>query len=174
MIVGIDPGLSGGIAVLDGAAPEPPQAVVYPMPIFKTTTKKGYRNVYDESLLAAFGRSWALFLMAQGLHVFVEKQQALPSTMGGASANFQRGLAQGLWIGMLASYRIPYTLVPPQSWQKVMLLGIPGEDTKQRSVVAAGRLFPNVSLLPTPRCTKPHDGYADALLIAEYGRRSLA
>jgi hypothetical protein len=54
-----------------------------------------------------------------------------------------------------------------------MLAGTPGEDTKQRSVIAAQRLFPNVSLLPTPRCKKPSDGIADALLIAEWGRRKM-
>ena len=34
-------------------------------------------------------------------------------------------------------------------------------------------LFPDVSLLATPRCKKPHDGMAEALLMAEYARRKL-
>ena len=41
------------------------------------------------------------------------------------------------------------------------------------SILKAGRLCPNVSLLATDRCFEPHDGLADALLIATYGKHVL-
>lgn len=41
------------------------------------------------------------------------------------------------------------------------------------SIKKAQELFPDVSLLASDRCKRPHDGLADALLIAEYGRRRL-
>ena len=54
------------------------------------------------------------------------------------------------------------------------IAGTPAGDTKQRSVIAAQRLFPGVSLLPTERSRKASDGLADALLLASYGQRQAA
>ncbi len=45
-------------------------------------------------------------------------------------------------------------------------------DTKKTSINASRRLFPRVSLLRNSKCKTPHDGLSDALLIAEYARRS--
>ena len=42
---------------------------------------------------------------------------------------------------------------------------------KNTSIDLCKRLFPDINLLATPRSRKPHDGMAEALLIAEYGRR---
>lgn len=53
----------------------------------------------------------------------------------------------------------------------MMLAGANGTDTGQRSIVVAQRLFPGQTLLRSPRAKKPSDGMADALLIAEWGRR---
>jgi hypothetical protein len=52
-----------------------------------------------------------------------------------------------------------------------MLEGTQGDDTKQRSIIAAKRLFPEVSLRRTERSRKDDDGISDAILLAEYGRR---
>ena len=48
-----------------------------------------------------------------------------------------------------------------------------GKTTKEQSIIAVQRLFPSVDLLdPTKlRSRKLHDGMAEALLIAEWGRR---
>ena len=48
----------------------------------------------------------------------------------------------------------------------------PGEG-KARNIKAAMMLFPDQALLATERSRKPHDGLADALLIAEYCMRSM-
>ena len=42
---------------------------------------------------------------------------------------------------------------------------------KNTSIEVCKRLFPGVNLKATDRCKKDHDGMAEALLIAEYGRR---
>ncbi len=52
-----------------------------------------------------------------------------------------------------------------------MLRGLPGKDTKTKSILAASRLFPRVDLRRTARSKVAHDGLTDALLIAEFGRR---
>ncbi len=159
LIVGVDPGKSGAIVILGEIA------VPCTMPVL--TAAKG-RVEYN---LAAI----RVILARDAIeHVFIEKLQPMPLEKGGTIANYNRGAASHLLIGICVGLKIPFTLVAPQTWQKVMLAGTPGGDTKQRSILAAQRLFPTVSLLASERCRKPHDGIADALLIAEYGRRVLA
>jgi hypothetical protein len=160
--IGVDPGKEGGIAVLFKPGEEPG---LFPMPVLSAA--KG-RDEYDT---ATIRRIFALISPAD--HVVIEKLQPMPLAKGGTIANFNRGAAGHLFIGLCVGLGLSYTLVAPQTWQKVMLLGTPGEDTKQRSILAAQRLFPGVSLLPTERSRKPSDGLSDALLIAEWGRRTL-
>lgn len=45
-------------------------------------------------------------------------------------------------------------------------------DTKAAAFKAAGRLWPGERFLAGPRSTIPHDGLIDAALIAEYARRT--
>ena len=72
------------------------------------------------------------------------------------------------WIrGILEALHIPYQTVPPQTWKKEFSLS----SDKAKSIECAKRLFPNVSLFRTDKCKTEHDGMAESLLIAEYGRR---
>jgi hypothetical protein len=166
---GIDPGLRGGLAVLEDSG-----QVVAVVPIPTTLSDTG-REQYDlpacRGLFAGFPRV--------ELSVMVEKLQPLPSVFNrkdgvkqqsGGIANFNRGLSHG-WAWLLTGLGIPYELVPPQTWQRVMLQGIPGTDTKARSILAAKNLWPRVSLLRSDRSRVESDGLSDALLLAEYGRR---
>ncbi len=105
------------------------------------------------------------------LFVTVEKSQPLPPKFGGGFANYQRGCSTG-WAWMLTALEISYQLVAPRTWQKVMHAGTSGTDTKQRSIIAAQRLFPRVDLRRSEKSRKLDDGLADALLLAEYGRRT--
>ena len=165
IVVGVDPGKGGAIAALGW---RPGSTVVYPMPIVRST--KG-RDEYDEAEIARL--IWGL-AGQMGVTVFLEKGQPLPPKMGGSAANFQRGYARGLFVGMLHAFVLSHELVAPRVWQATMHAGTSGEDLKQRSIIAAQRLFPGVSLLRSERSRKPDDGMAEALLIAEWGRRKLA
>jgi hypothetical protein len=158
---GVDPGKLGALALLtaDGAVLE-----LFAMPVLKSTTG---RSEYDLATIAEVLINWR----AREVFVTVEKQQPLPRAMGGALANYARGVASG-WVWMLAALKIPHHVVSPVMWQRKLHEGAPGADTKQRSIIAAQRLFPGASLLRTARSKKPADGFAEALLIAEYGRRN--
>ncbi len=186
VVVGIDPGKRGAIAYLPARAGRPPH--LEPMPLLRS--HKG-RDEYDLVAIAGLlgsllepvvtttgprGARGARFRSVEYHRTlaFVELGNPLPRSMGGGSANYHRGYSRGILEGILVALGIPYALVPPRAWQRAMLAGTSGADTKQRAVIAASRLFPTVSLLPTPRCRKPSDGMADALLLAEYGRRTLA
>lgn len=163
--LGVDPGKAGAIAALndDGRA-----LLTWPMPL--VTSAKG-RDEYDLPRICGILRGHPV----NELFATVEKLHPLPPKLmgrgaGGSIANFNRGLAHG-WVWMLTALGIAYQLVPAQSWQKVMLAGLPGEDTGQRSILAAKQLWPLQDLRRTERSRKDDDGLADALLIAEWGRR---
>jgi crossover junction endodeoxyribonuclease RuvC len=153
IVVGVDPGKSGGIAAVGGEA-----AIVFPMP---------------ESSQAIFGMLFDLTKERNyPVHVFMEKSQPMPKQ--GVSSVYSYGHHNGFIEGCLTALKIPYTLIKPQAWQRTQHVGTDSKlELKARSVQACQRLFPSISLLPTSRCRKPSDGMAEALLIAEHGRRVL-
>ena len=98
------------------------------------------------------------------VHCFVEKSQPMPKN--GSQGNFSAGYCAGLWEMALVATQTPYTLVHSQTWKRVMVRDLPkGKDS---SVLRAKQLFPQVPLL-----LKKDHNKAEALLIAEYGRRTL-
>ena len=155
-IIGIDPGLTGAVAVL-------PEGLFFDTPtasVKKGSSKKVYLVAEMASFIRSFGDS-----SDPHSHVYIEDVHAMPGQGVSSTFNFGRGF--GLWEGIVAALGIPYTLITPQRWQKVMLTGLPGKE-KGASRVRAGQLFPQLAGQLTR--VKDH-GRADALLIAEYGRR---
>ena len=163
MIIGVDPGLSGAIATIRNYPVRERVVVkVMPMPTHALTKSK---KELDEQAIAQFFRQRHAAIQ----HVFMEKVHSMPGQ--GVSSCFTFGCGWGLLRGMFSALQIPYTLVHPTTWKKVMCRDQP--KGKDASIIVAKRLFPTVSLLPTERSRKDNDGMADALLIAEYGRRTL-
>jgi crossover junction endodeoxyribonuclease RuvC len=145
--VGVDPGKNGGFAVLvDG----------------RCACAKKWDDV---AFIAAMQEVSSKPVSA--IRVCVEKVGAMPHQ--GVTSMFSFGKSAGFIEGVLQAYGIPYQLVPPYTWKKEFGL----TSDKQKSVDVCRRLFPEVSLLPTSRCTKPSDGIGEALLMAEYARRKL-
>ena len=146
----IDPGLHGGLAWLtpDGAFAEA-------TPLLKAEGK----NEYDVK---------TMWLHLDGMRregptfAILEKVHAMPKQ--GVSSTFKFGYGFGLWVALLTAAEIPFELVSPQAWKKVMLADTPKD--KLAALVTARRLFPTVDLH-----RKADDGLAEALLMAEYGRR---
>ena len=158
--VGIDPGASGAIVTLRGTE----HKSTVPMP---TMLNGQGRQVLD---LSEINKLFGVFRSLRAF-VTIEQLQPMPMEKGGTLANYARGRSLGVLEAFCVAYQMRYQLVRPQAWQKEMLAGVEGQDTKARSIIAARRLFPSVSLLRTERSKKPDDGIADALLIAEYARR---
>lgn len=98
----------------------------------------------------------------------VEHVSAMPGQ--GVTSCFSFGRNFGFILGLLRAFGIPYQLVRPQKWKKEFSC----TSDKNTSIEVAQRMFPGVDLRRTPRCTKPHDGIAEALLMAEYARRARA
>lgn len=164
--VGVDPGKTGAIATINSDNME---IEIQPMPIIKGKGRGEYDLVEIKNvlcLLPGYADTYPPRIL-----VIVEKLQPLPPKMkGGSIANYHRGVASG-WSWLLTGMSIPYQLVRPQDWQKVMLAGTSGTDTKQKSIIAAQRLFPGQSLKRTEKCRKPDAGMSDALLMCAYGMR---
>lgn len=96
----------------------------------------------------------------------LEPAVVMPGEGAVGAATFGRGV--GILEGILAAKRIPYTVVPAQRWKKVLLADLPRDKNSSR--LRAGQLFPEcASILKT---ISSHNR-ADALLIAEYCRRTL-
>lgn len=145
--IGIDPGKSGGIALVSDS-----RTVVYPYS--------------DEALITCLkkARDWG---NAKKVRVCVEKVGAMPGQ--GVVSMFSFGKSLGFIEGVLQAYGISYQLVPPQTWKKEFSL----TGDKSNSIDVCRKLFPDINLLATNRSRKPHDGMAESLLMAEYARRRL-
>jgi hypothetical protein len=104
--------------------------------------------------------------------VGIEKAHAMPGQ--GTVSMFNYGVSFGQIQGILAALKIPYTLIPPQTWSKKMHVGAKGATSKEKSLEVVRRLFPTVDLKDpgAPRAKLPHKGIIDALIIAEYVRLS--
>lgn len=89
---------------------------------------------------------------------YLEKVHSMPGQ--GVKSTFTFGEGFGALQMALTAAGIPFELVTPNKWQKAM--GCQTKGDKNVSKAAAQRLFPNIKIT---------HAIADALLIAEYGRR---
>ena len=157
MIVGIDPGLTGAIVFLSPAGDN--------MSFDIMPNVGGVLDLQECCRILGYAEG-------EKCHAFLEKVGAAPGQ--GVSSMFKFGRVYGQIEGVLAAMEIPYTLVTPQRWQRDIHKGIDKKlKPKDRSRIAASRLFPGFDLRPSDRCRVPHSGVVDALLIAEYGRRQV-
>lgn len=170
-IIGIDPGKSGAVAVHYGTDQDVYQIPTMPKPGSKSAVMIDELSLRDNLMCA--NKPHAFIETQQPMHGHGSKGQPIH---GGTKTAFSTGDTFGLIRGLCVGLRIPYTLVHPRTWQAVMLAGMNAkgrEDVGRAMVIVAGRLFPTVSLLPTPKCKKLSIDMAAALLIAEFGRRTL-
>lgn len=135
-IIGIDPGKSGGIAIIKNG-----QAWADKMP----ETEKDLWDYFDSLLEDGFA--------------YLEKVHAMPKQ--GVTSTFSFGQNFGMLIMALTAAAIPFELVTPQRWQKE--LGCLSHGDKNVTKRRAQQLFPGLTITHAT---------ADALLIAEYGRRA--
>ena len=104
--------------------------------------------------------------MPGGAICCLEKVHAMPKQ--GSVSMFSFGENYGWLKGVLDACRIPFQEIPPQTWKKEFGLN----SDKVKSIEVCRQLFPNAELTP-PNCRKPHDGIAEAILMAEYARRKM-
>jgi hypothetical protein len=154
-VLGIDPGLDGGVALWDGET-----LVAFEIPTLKARSR---------------GREMDLAMIADTLdllcpdidHAFIERVSSRPNE--GSASSFKFGVVTGELRGLLTGRRIPITRPTPSQWKSKMGVGA----SKDASMAMASELFPShVALFYGPQGGK-RDGVAEAALIAWYGRHRL-
>jgi crossover junction endodeoxyribonuclease RuvC len=168
VVIGIDNGLDGGVVALEGSRGG------VKLNLTPTLGARANKREYDLAEMVRILEPYAPANLPMGIdaQVFIERAQAMPKQ--GVSSTFSIGNGYGSWKGILAALRLPFEIVSPQTWQKVMFSGIPvNGDTKRASAIVAQRLYPGIDWRRSTRARKTHDGLTDALCLAEYGKRRL-
>lgn len=152
--VGIDPGLTGAIAVINSKG----SITLHDCPTLSIGKKTVYYPLGMVTLLKNCQQE------DNQVYVAIEKVHSMPGQ--GVSSTFMFGEGFGLWLGILAALDIPHELITPQAWKKGMMDG--QTKDKDASRLVAVRLFPSAA---EQMKLKKHHGRADALLLAEFARR---
>ena len=143
IFLGVDPGKSGAIAVFYG------DGTIHT----SLWSESDYRDLAQ------------ICCETDKCFCIVEKVHSMPKQ--GVSSSFNFGANFGWIQGLMYALDIPVQLVDPRKWKAYYGL----DNDKQKSIACCKRLFPSVNLKATERCKKDHDGIAEAILMAEYGRR---
>lgn len=187
LILGIDPGLTGGIGVITHTGEF---VSVLEIPVIKGVKGKS-KSQYNMALMADILRSLQRGEEKQILMVFVEQVHAFPAygvskkkavkdgkvkdgkvkdgedankPRQGITSTFTFGTGYGMILGILAALQIPYTLVTPQRWQKNLFKDLPGKDPKQKGQLFVSQRFPELKI---------KKNLIDAFLIAYWGYKEI-
>jgi len=156
VFVGIDPGKNGALSIIDENNK-----------IILKTVMPIVGGDFDKKLMLR------LFLdISEQYDIIVctiEKVQAMPITAKKACISIGYGF--GLLEMCLIASEIPYQVVSPREWQKLIFKGIRSKDTKIASLTFCERMFPKADFRKSEKCKKFHDGITDSLCIAVHGRR---
>lgn len=156
MILGIDPGQSGGLAFIapDGLATTGLITAVK-MP---ETERDIFLLIYERHIR---------FAIIEKVGPARGKNEDGSSRKQGVSSAFTFGQSYGFLRGLLVALEIPFQEVHPLTWQREFGLIVRGAkltqtQRKNRNKQKAENLFPDMKIT---------HAIADALLLAEYGRR---
>lgn len=156
--IGIDPGLSGAIALYFPNAMKGHEFKIFDMPIHKLR-----RNGLLKNMLDLHGLSNIIDSNNKGVQgAYVEEVGAMPGQ--GVTSMFSFGFSAGCCQMVIAAHRIPLQTVRPSVWKPEMKV-TKDKDSARRMFTM---LFPHHADLVV---RKKDDGRAEAALIALYGAR---
>ena len=145
MILGIDPGLDGGIAILDGSHIELLETI-------PTQTKSGFiKRQVDAQKLSNILRVYP------DIVCYLEGVASRPGQ--GVASVFSFGDTYGAIRGVLGALNIPVYTVTPSKWKKALSV-----SSKEDSLKAIKDLYPLMKM------RKKDHNLAEAILIALYGK----
>lgn len=163
MIIGIDNGLDGGIAILAESNGDVLSST--PMPTMK---RNGSREVCVIGLREYFAEKH----FSTPPTIVIEEP---PNHADRVSTMRSMGISFGKVLGFL-ELKFPNSEIifaqpgnSKEGWQRAMLgPKIPKGQTKAYAAARAVELWPHWDWLASKRCVKPHDGMVDAALIARW------
>ena len=151
-IIGIDPGLSGGIAVLDDLKIYD----IFDMPIM-SEGKKNKNQLNSAQLVNIINEH---VLKNEDTFVIVEQVSAMPGQ--GVTSMFNFGQTFGSIKGICAALKLPIFYVRPAKWKKHFELINSSKDSSRTKVI---EMYPSLS----SQLSKKKDvNKSDAVLIARF------
>lgn len=157
IFIGIDPGKSGGIAVINDDV-----VLAFVMP-------KTVLELWDTINCVP-----TLNMGIKPMFALIEDVHSMPKQ--GVKSMFTFGMNVGQLHMALTAAAIPYDIVSPQRWIKS--LNIPTTKKKAEGqwkkvlLAKAQRLFPNLPNWKEPKSQGRQESVADALLIAYYNQQT--
>lgn len=154
-ILGVDPGLSGALALYE---PTYGGVETFDVPVHLLTRNgKNKHEVDVQGLVDLVGR-----LAPDVAFAVIENSTPMPGQ--GAASTFAFGKAYGIIYGVLAAHKLRIERVAAVKWKRA--LAVPKEKDGARA--RASELLPKGSAC---WALKKHDGRAESALIALYGAR---
>jgi len=146
-VIGIDPGISGAIAVFEDGV----LLRVVDMPTLGIDSGKTTKRHISAVTLAMY------LEICPDAHVVIERVGAMPGQ--GVTSMFNFGRSAGIIEGVVAALRMPSTYVTPAAWTKAVGRAAGKDASRMRAM----ELFPSKADLFK---RAKDDGRADAALIA--------
>lgn len=181
LVLGIDPGFTGGLAIIDSKTLEVVEKCPMPMIEVKKQKSRKVRKTDPEygkqktktytgthKMVNLHKLNAKLERMSEQVGVaYLEQVHARPAE--GVSSSFRFGQGYGNLEAFLIAHGIKTVYVTPQAWTKKIHKGVTSSiDAKGKSVIIVNRLYPKEEII-LEGCKKPHEGLVDAILIARYG-----
>ena len=151
-IIGIDPGLSGAIAILE----DKKVLSIFDMPVM-AEGKKNKRQLNSARLVDIIKEN---IKVNDDIAVVVEQVNAMPGQ--GVTSMFNFGQTFGAIKGVCAALKLPIFFVRPSKWKKHFDLLNSSKDSSRTKVI---EMYPSLS----NQLTKKKDvNKSDAILIARF------
>ena len=151
-IIGIDPGLSGAIAVLDNNK----VLKIYDMPIM-AEGKKNKRQLNSAQLVNIIKEN---IKNHEDINVVVEQVNAMPGQ--GVTSMFNFGQTFGAIKGVCAALNLPIFFIRPSKWKKYFELINSSKDSSRTKAI---EMYPSIA----NQLSKKKDvNKSDAILIARF------
>jgi crossover junction endodeoxyribonuclease RuvC len=151
-IIGIDPGLSGGIAVLENSK----VVNIFDMPVM-SEGKKNKRQLNSAQLVTLIKQN---IKINEDVVVIVEQVNAMPGQ--GVTSMFNFGQTFGAIKGVCAALELPIYFVRPSKWKKHFELINSSKDSSRTKAI---EMYPTLS----DQLAKKKDvNKSDAILIARF------
>lgn len=159
-VLGIDPGLTGALAVY---CPETGDLKVTDVPVYRLPKGKTTKAYVD---LMSLGR-----IVDDGIAgepppvVWIERVGSMPGQ--GIASSFDFGRTTGILLGVCAAHFLRIEQVTPQVWKKALRVPASKDGARAR----ASQIFPRYA---HEWARAKDDGRAEAALIAYYGAHKSA
>ena len=170
VILGIDPGLSGGLAFItwDNAISSNKKNMkavdLIVMPTV-SKSKKSNKRMIDTNKLNS------ILFQKKPDFVFIEKVFSRPGE--GVVSAFTFGFGAGILEGLVVANNLKFEYISPIEWTRYFYNIVPHPNPKFRSQAYVDKFYPDISFLATPKSKVPHQGILDAFMISLYGKTKL-